>query len=161
MDHDEGQVIHVCPFCRTMNRVNPEKLHQAVCGMCKNRLDATYYDIFGISQDDTLHDLKHRYHALTKMWHPDKNPGDMYAAEVFKSINHAYRILTDPYARQTYDLTLKKREITQVENESGELDHPNGEMDEKQFQLNLMFVLMIVCVFVIIFIVWVLVRQVR
>jgi hypothetical protein len=161
MDHDEGQVIHVCPFCRTMNRVNPEKLHQAVCGMCKNRLDATYYDIFGISQDDSLHDLKHRYHALTKMWHPDKNPGDMHAAEVFKSITHAYRILSDPHARRTYDLTLKKHEVAQIEHESREPDHPNKEIDDKQFQLNLMLVLMIVCALVMIFIALVLVRQVR
>ncbi|MFD1673930.1 DnaJ domain-containing protein [Alicyclobacillus fodiniaquatilis] len=161
MDNNKGQEIHVCPYCHTVNRVNSEKLHQAVCGLCKNRLDSTYYDMLGISKNASMQEVKRRYHALTKMWHPDKNSGNAHALEVFKSITHAYRVLSDPYEREAYDLTLKKQEITQIENESREPDNSNKEMDEKQFQLNLMIVLMTVCALVMIFIAWVLVRQVR
>src|SRR5579875_1311054 len=105
MGKDEGQLMRVCPYCHTVNRLNPGKLHQAVCGMCKNRLDATYYDILGVTRSASFQDMKQRYRYLAKMWHPDRNPGSRYALELFKSINDAYRVLSNPKERHVYDET--------------------------------------------------------
>ena len=36
-------------------------------------------------------------------YHPDKNPGDAQAAEIFKEINTAHAVLSDPKKRKIYD----------------------------------------------------------
>ncbi|XP_076688832.1 dnaJ homolog subfamily C member 5G isoform X3 [Callospermophilus lateralis] len=40
---------------------------------------------------------------LALQYHPDKNPGNPQAAEVFKEINTAHAILSDPKKRKIYD----------------------------------------------------------
>ncbi|XP_053445482.1 dnaJ homolog subfamily C member 5G [Nycticebus coucang] len=40
---------------------------------------------------------------LALKYHPDKNPGDPQAAEIFKEINTAHAILSDPKKRKVYD----------------------------------------------------------
>nr|XP_025839721.1 LOW QUALITY PROTEIN: dnaJ homolog subfamily C member 5G [Vulpes vulpes] len=40
---------------------------------------------------------------LALKYHPDKNPGDAQAAEIFKEINTAHSILSDPKKRKIYD----------------------------------------------------------
>lgn len=36
-------------------------------------------------------------------YHPDKNPGDAQAAEIFKEINTAHSILSDPKKQKIYN----------------------------------------------------------
>ncbi|XP_057353535.1 dnaJ homolog subfamily C member 5G [Manis pentadactyla] len=40
---------------------------------------------------------------LALKYHPDKNPGDVQSAEIFKEINTAHSILSDPKKRKIYD----------------------------------------------------------
>uniref|UniRef100_A0AAA9SCL5 DnaJ heat shock protein family (Hsp40) member C5 gamma n=1 Tax=Bos taurus TaxID=9913 RepID=A0AAA9SCL5_BOVIN len=40
---------------------------------------------------------------LALKYHPDKNPGDAQAAEIFKEINTAHAVLSDPKKRKIYD----------------------------------------------------------
>ncbi|XP_029792190.1 dnaJ homolog subfamily C member 5G [Suricata suricatta] len=40
---------------------------------------------------------------LALKYHPDKNPGDAQATEIFKEINTAHSILSDPKKRKIYD----------------------------------------------------------
>uniref|UniRef100_A0A8C3YIH0 DnaJ heat shock protein family (Hsp40) member C5 gamma n=1 Tax=Catagonus wagneri TaxID=51154 RepID=A0A8C3YIH0_9CETA len=40
---------------------------------------------------------------LALKYHPDKNPGDPQAAEIFKEINTAHAVLSDPKKRKIYD----------------------------------------------------------
>nr|KAF6429190.1 DnaJ heat shock protein family (Hsp40) member C5 gamma [Molossus molossus] len=40
---------------------------------------------------------------LALKYHPDKNPGNTQAAEIFKEINTAHSILSDPKKRKIYD----------------------------------------------------------
>jgi hypothetical protein len=47
----------------------------------------------------TLDDIKRRYKALAKKYHPDLNPGDAKAEDLLKSINMAYTILKLSYAK--------------------------------------------------------------
>ena len=63
------------------------------------------YKVLGGNPGATQEEIKRAYRSLAKMYHPDLNPGNEYAAEKMNDINVAYDILTKPGAeryRQTY-----------------------------------------------------------
>lgn len=62
-----------------------------------------YYDILGVPEDVSPDDLKKVYRRLAKQNHPDANPDDPDAAERFKEISQAYRVLSDEEQRRKYD----------------------------------------------------------
>jgi DnaJ family protein A protein 2 len=63
-----------------------------------------YYEVLGINKNATLKEIKKAYRTLAMKYHPDKNPHNPQAEEMFKKISHAYEILSDPEKRKTYDL---------------------------------------------------------
>ncbi|RNC37677.1 putative chaperone DNAJ protein [Trypanosoma cruzi] len=65
--------------------------------------ETEYYEILGLEAEATEHDIKRAYRRLALKYHPDKNPGDQEAAEMFKRIGHAYEILSDEEKRRIYD----------------------------------------------------------
>ncbi|RNF02851.1 putative chaperone DNAJ protein [Trypanosoma rangeli] len=65
--------------------------------------ETEYYEILGLSVDAVDHDIKRAYRRLALKYHPDKNPDDKEAAEMFKRISHAYEILSDEEKRRIYD----------------------------------------------------------
>ena len=67
-----------------------------------------YYKILGVKKDDDIKEIKKAYHRLAVKYHPDKNPGDKNAEEVFKDISEAYEILSDPQKRKNYDMFGRK-----------------------------------------------------
>ena len=54
-----------------------------------------FYELLEVPRQATKSDIKKAYRALSKKYHPDKNPGDEEAAEHFKKINRAYEVLSD------------------------------------------------------------------
>ncbi|MFH1411551.1 MAG: molecular chaperone DnaJ [Candidatus Omnitrophota bacterium] len=62
-----------------------------------------YYELLGISRDETEEDIKKAYRKLAVKYHPDKNPGNKEAEEKFKEISHAYEVLSNPEKRKRYD----------------------------------------------------------
>ena len=62
-----------------------------------------YYDILGVQQDATAAAIKKSYHKEALRWHPDKNAGDAEATEMFKQVQEAYGVLSDPQERAYYD----------------------------------------------------------
>lgn len=62
-----------------------------------------YYEILGVSRDASSDDLKKAYRRLAVKYHPDKNPGDKAAEEMFKEAAEAYAVLSDPVKRERYD----------------------------------------------------------
>lgn len=60
------------------------------------------YDILGVSPDASLQEIKKAYKRLALLYHPDRNPKPE-AAERFKEINQAYRILSDRAQKASYD----------------------------------------------------------
>ncbi len=61
-----------------------------------------HYEALGVSRDATQDEIKKAYRRLARELHPDVNP-DPSAAERFKSVTHAYEVLSDAQSRAQYD----------------------------------------------------------
>ncbi len=62
-----------------------------------------YYEILQVGRDATGAEIKKAYRKLALKYHPDKNPGNKEAEEMFKRINEAYGVLSDEEKRSIYD----------------------------------------------------------
>jgi len=61
------------------------------------------YELLDIPKSSTAGDIKKKYRRLALKYHPDKNPDNVEAEEMFKKINQANSILSDEKKRQLYD----------------------------------------------------------
>ena len=62
-----------------------------------------YYEILSVERTASGDEIKSSYRKLAMKYHPDKNPGNHEAEEIFKECAEAYEILSDPQKRQRYD----------------------------------------------------------
>lgn len=62
-----------------------------------------YYDILGVSKTASIEEIKSAYRKMALKHHPDRNPGDKKAEEMFKEVAEAYEVLSDTKKRATYD----------------------------------------------------------
>ena len=62
-----------------------------------------YYDILGIDKNASAAEVKKAYRKKALEFHPDKNPGDAKAEEMFKKAAEAYEVLSDPNKKARYD----------------------------------------------------------
>ena len=56
------------------------------------------------------------YRKKSLKYHPDKNPGDKKAADMFQKLAQAYKLLTDGPARAAYDVWLKAKDAAKQRN---------------------------------------------
>lgn len=75
----------------------------------------TCYEILGLREDALPQQIRAAYIKLAREYHPDTLPPEMRgrqiardAEETFKQVVEAYRILSDPQLRRTYDDQLRK-----------------------------------------------------
>ncbi len=92
-----------------------------------------YYRLLGIPPDADQQRIKSVYRSLAKRFHPDANRGSEAAAELFRQVNQAYKVLSDPVTRANYD---KKLGIDQARREKEKPGSTAKERLEPQQKFN-------------------------
>lgn len=62
-----------------------------------------YYALLSIDKTAGSDEIKKAYRKLARKYHPDVNPGNEEASQLFNEINEAHAVLTDPDRRAKYD----------------------------------------------------------
>lgn len=62
-----------------------------------------FYEILGIDKSASAAEIKKAYRKKAIEYHPDKNPGDAKAEEMFKKAAEAYEVLSDSEKKARYD----------------------------------------------------------
>lgn len=62
-----------------------------------------YYEVLGVSRDDSTENIKKAYRKVALKYHPDRNQDDKTAEEQFKEAASAYEVLGNPEKRKKYD----------------------------------------------------------
>jgi curved DNA-binding protein CbpA len=65
-----------------------------------------FYEILGIPKTADQKTIRTAYKRLAMMYHPDRNPHNLQAEEMFKKINEAYHTLSDPLKKLNYDTRI-------------------------------------------------------
>lgn len=71
----------------------------------------SYYSILGVTQNDTIEEIKKAYLRLAQKYHPDRyqDPDEKQKAhEQFSKLTESYRVLSDEELRVEYDKSLDK-----------------------------------------------------
>ena len=61
------------------------------------------YQTLGVAKDASAEDIRRAYRRLAKKHHPDLNPGNKAAEDMFKTVSAANDILSDPEKRAQFD----------------------------------------------------------
>lgn len=62
-----------------------------------------FYEVLGIKKGASDEEIKKAYRQMAKKYHPDLNKGDANAEQMFKDVNEAYSVLSDPQKKARYD----------------------------------------------------------
>ena len=68
-----------------------------------------YYELLGVPENADQAAIKAAFRKKAKKYHPDTNPGDAKAEQIFKELNEAYSVLSDEAKKSRYDLNLHNK----------------------------------------------------
>lgn len=66
-----------------------------------------YYKMLGVSENASTEEIKKGYRKMAMKYHPDRNSGSIVASEIFKKVQGAYDVLSDPSKRVMFDKALQ------------------------------------------------------
>ncbi|XP_042193975.1 dnaJ homolog subfamily C member 17 [Callorhinchus milii] len=75
----------------------------------KEILQLDLYSLLDISEDATAKEIKKAYRQKALKCHPDKNPDNSKAADLFHQLSQALEVLTDAAAKAAYDQIRKAK----------------------------------------------------
>ena len=70
-------------------------------------MQPNHYEVLGIRPDADLATVRAAYLAAMRASHPDRHPGDLFAAHRARAVNAAWDVLRDPARRDAYDRTRR------------------------------------------------------
>lgn len=70
-----------------------------------------YYQLLGVNRRASTEKLRHAFRARMLELHPDLHPNDSLACEQTRTLVEAYKTLSDPKARLSYDRSVARPEI--------------------------------------------------
>ncbi len=65
-----------------------------------------HYEMLGVPPTSTPDQIRLAYRRAIRVCHPDHNGNDPAAAELFRTLTKAYRVLRDPELRMIFDASL-------------------------------------------------------
>ncbi len=66
-------------------------------------MEEDFYQVLGVDRNESGDDIKKAYRKMAMKYHPDRNPGNKEAEQVFKKAAEAYGVLSDPDKKRRYD----------------------------------------------------------
>lgn len=72
-----------------------------------------YYKMLGVPENASSEDIKKGYRKMAMKYHPDRNAGSLVAGEIFKKVQGAYDVLSDPQKRAQFDKQLRTQPKSQ------------------------------------------------
>src|SRR5580693_5477306 len=71
--------------------------------VCPTYMPQDYYQTLGVDRSASAEEVRKAYRKLARKHHPDLNPGDKSAEDLFKKVQEAYDVLSDPKKKEMYD----------------------------------------------------------
>lgn len=96
-----------------------------------------YYEILEVHPKASKEVIEKAYRVLAKKYHPDLYSGEkrLYAEKKLRDINEAYKILSDEFLREQYDLELEKEfEFERVYSNTKKEEKTNSKKGRKNVQ---------------------------
>ena len=76
--------------------------------MLRKRGYCDYYEVLGVEPSAGGAKIKKAYLRLAMKYHPDRNPGEKKAEELFKEMSEVYRALSDLQHRSVCDRNRRR-----------------------------------------------------
>uniref|UniRef100_UPI003AAC79FA dnaJ homolog subfamily C member 17 isoform X3 n=1 Tax=Centroberyx gerrardi TaxID=166262 RepID=UPI003AAC79FA len=97
-------------------------------GKAKDLLQMDLYGLLGVEGTATAKEIKKAYRQKALTCHPDKNPDNPKAAELFHQLSQALEVLTDAAARAAYDKICAAKK---------QAEERNRKLDDKRKKIKL------------------------
>uniref|UniRef100_A0A3B5LZH6 DnaJ (Hsp40) homolog, subfamily C, member 17 n=1 Tax=Xiphophorus couchianus TaxID=32473 RepID=A0A3B5LZH6_9TELE len=94
----------------------------------KEILQMDLYGLLGIGSSATTKEIKKAYRQKALTCHPDKNPDNPKAAELFHQLSQALEVLTDAAAKAAYDKICAAKK---------QAEERNKKLDDKRKKIKL------------------------
>ncbi|KAH8553104.1 DnaJ domain-containing protein [Umbelopsis sp. PMI_123] len=98
------QISNTIKHCSRPAKCYVRQFSSSTVHLARHRRRQQYYDILQVRENADQKTIKSQYYRLSKLYHPDLNPGNKEAHQKFLEVNDAYAVLGSESARRQYDM---------------------------------------------------------